>query len=310
MNKFFYFFITTFLIATCFLSIYLGSENFSNINWLMELRLPRVLLAASVGGLLAICGLVLQAIFSNPLCEPYVLGVSSGATLGIVLAEFLGVYYDFAGMSFSGLLGALFFSFILLYWAKSNRISQVQLILVGVMLNFFGSSLVGLIMVLLHPSGIEGVIYWMLGDLSKAEIGSSICAFVVLIASVVFLLKQSKNLDALYLGNEFARGVGINTLKLRTMMVLWSGIVVSISVSLCGMIGFVGLLLPHLIRKKQGILFKNTVYPTAVLGSVFLVFCDLVSRNIYPPKEFPIGVITALVGAPTFLYVLIRKNKT
>jgi iron complex transport system permease protein len=267
---------------------------------LWELRGARALLAIAVGGALAVSGALLQVLFSNPLCEPYTLGISSGAALGAVLAGSLGAHWVIEGVALGSLGGALLFVLPLGVLASRREVSGQSLLLAGVMLGFFGSSLVALVMALHASSGVAQALVWLLGDLSRATTIGSLISIALMILATGWVLRRHAELDTLLLGERPARAVGVEVDGLRREVLAVSSILVAVGVATSGMIGFVGLMVPHLVRRQAGSLHRN-VLPLCVLwGAVTVLVSDLLGRLLFAPREIPVGVITALVGAPLY----------
>jgi len=291
------------------LSLAIGATRALDWEWIVELRFPRTVLAFSVGAALSIAGAILQALFKNPLCEPYTLGVSSGAALGAVIGSTLGINTLFFGLSPTALLGAALFSGILLAAARTKRVSVSTLLLVGVMLGFVGSSFVAVWMAVGDPSGVQSAMSWLLGDLSRAEKPNSILTFVLVLSILFGLLIDHRSYDALLLGEEEANAIGVDVKRLRVRAILWTSLLVSISVSLSGMIGFVGLIVPQLVRRRGSSLHRRVLPMCALAGGTILIAADTLARSVIAPLELPVGVVTAIIGAPFFIALLLQGRR-
>ncbi|MBS1963593.1 MAG: iron chelate uptake ABC transporter family permease subunit [Bdellovibrionales bacterium] len=289
-------------------SLAIGATRDLDWAWILELRVPRTVLALAVGAALSVAGAVLQAFFKNPLCEPYTLGVSSGATLGAVIGSTLGLNALFFGLSPSALFGAVGFSGILLAVSRSRRVSASTLLLVGVMLGFLGSSFVAVWMAIGDPMGVQSAIGWLLGDLSRAEGANAWITLAIVVAVTGALYADHRSLDALLVGEEEANAVGVDLAGLRTRAILWTSILVAVAVSLSGMIGFVGLVVPQLVRGSGSTLHRRVLPVCALAGGTVLVIADTIARSVIAPYELPVGVVTAIVGAPFFIAILLRKR--
>lgn len=296
------------LLLAVFLSMRFGASDLS-FDEILELRMPRVLLALGVGAALAVSGALLQALFINPLCEPYTLGISSGSALGAVIGATFGLSTHFYGFSLPAFLGGLIFSIFLSALSARKNLSKSVLLLSGVMMSFVGSSLVAVWMALADPSGIQGALTWLLGDLSRARMDSSIILIFFVFLIVIRLALSSRAYDAFLLGDEVASTVGVNLLKTRNEAILFSSVLTGLSVSAAGMIGFIGLLIPHLVRKTSGSIHRSVFPFSALLGGTVLVFADLLARIVAIPYELPVGVVTSLIGAPVFLFLMLRSRK-
>lgn len=270
------------------------------------LRFPRWALAASIGASLALSGALLQSLFGNPLCEPYTLGISSGAALGAVIAGSLGMSVGLWGVSLPALIGGLAFTTILALLARREKIGDWPLLLSGVMLSLLGSSLVALWMAFMDPAGITGALSWLFGDLTRGNFNSAALLAIVVLLSLVLLHRRAPALDALLLGSDDARAMGIPIDRLRLELIALSSVIVSLAVSMAGIIGFVGVMIPHLTRRAVGTTHRRVLPMSALAGAAFLAFADSLLVTLLYPLEVPIGVVTALIGAPAFVWVLLR----
>lgn len=291
------------------LNLKTGTISDADLQLLLALRLPRALLASAVGMGLAVAGTALQALFTNPLCEPYTLGISSGSALGAVMGLTWGIEGIFVGLAGPAFLGASVFSSILFFIAHRTRQGNSTLLLSGVMLGFLGSSLVAVWMALSDPNGIQGILYWLLGDLSRARLQGSFLTFITTLILSFFIWRHSRAMDALLMGEEGALSLGISVIGIRQRIIVLTSLLVAVCVSSSGMIGFVGLVIPHLARKLVGSLHLRLLPLAAVLGATTLTLADCLSRIIARPYELPVGVITALLGAPVFLWILLRERR-
>lgn len=296
-------------ITAILINLNTGSIQDINLHLLLSLRLPRALVSSGVGIGLAVAGTSLQALFTNPLCEPYTLGISSGASLGAVIGATLGLEGIFAGLAGSAFFGAFFFSSMLYLIAHRARQGNSTLLLSGVMLGFLGSSLVALWMALSDPNGIQGILYWLLGDLSRARFQGSLITLIGVILLSVWIWRQSRAMDALLMGEQDALALGISVSDTRRKIIILSSLIVSLCVSSAGMIGFIGLVIPHFARKWVGSLHLRLIPLAAILGATTLTLADSFARVIVRPYELPVGVITALIGVPLFLWVFLRSRQ-
>lgn len=299
--------IVLFLILAAALSLRFGASDLT-FSEILDLRLPRVLLALGVGAALSLSGAILQALFSNPLCEPYTLGISSGSALGAVMGATFGLGSSFYGFSPTAFLGGILFALVLDFFSSRRSVSKTGLLLSGVMLSFVGSSLVAVWMALADPSGIQGALVWLLGDLSRARLDGSIALLLVVLVISVRLIFTTRAYDALLMGEEVALSVGVNLQKMRREAILWSSVLTGLSVSSAGMIGFVGLLIPHLARRSKSALHRFVFPLSAMLGGAVLISSDLLARIAAKPYELPVGVVTSLIGAPAFLLIMLRAR--
>ncbi len=283
------------------------SENF--IFW--QLRVPRVLLAFMTGSVLSLVGLIFQYLFRNPLATPYTLGVSSAASAGVVLSMKLGLSLSFFGLSSSfifGFLGSVISLLIILIIAQSLRnYSIYTLLMCGVAMNFFFSSLVVIVQYLFDIHQSFSAIRWLMGGISLPGYKTLVFLFPFYIVFLILVLFFSKELAILSVSDDFALSKGVEIKKIRNLMLLFISLIIGIFVSICGPIAFVGLVIPHITR----IFFqeiKRTILFSSVFGSFVLVFTDYIARTLLAPVEIPVGVITSLIGAPFFLFILIAKK--
>lgn len=273
---------------------------------LQEFRIPRAVLAFAVGGSLALCGLLLQLILQNALCEPYILGLPAGGTLGFIAGSILRLPSLIPGFSIAAFLGTLSFGAVIVRVARRESTSLI--LLTGVMLNFVGSSVVTLWMTLSDPSQSQAAIRWLFGDLSRSEWAPTLALLILGVTALVYFWSRARDLDALLLGESTARSLGVPIQRLRREVLFATALLLSLSVSLAGTIGFVGLMVPHWVRGMVGSLHRRSVPITFVWGGLLLVIADGVSRHLFEPYEIPIGVMTSFIGAPFFIYVLMKRR--
>lgn len=282
----------------------LGVSGDPNINIIYYLRLPRALLASAVGAGLAVSGAALQAMFANPLCEPYTLGISSGSALGAVIGASLGLEWVYSGLAGTAFIGALVFTVILFFIARKLGHGVTALLLSGVMLGFFGSSMVALWMALSDVGGLVSALLWLLGDLSRARLkgASFTLGFVLLLSGLVWY--RSRDLDAMLIGEEEALSVGVDVTRSRRGLIVLVSLLVASCVGAAGMVGFVGLIVPHFARRSVGSLHTRLIPLCALMGAAVLTGADVIARVAASPVELPVGVVTALVGAPLFVWII------
>lgn len=292
------------------LALKLGAIEGASVEIIAELRLPRAILATAIGMALAVAGAVLQALFANPLCEPYTLGVSSGSAFGAVLGASLGLNIMFWGLGLSAFAGALLFMGVLYLISLRPGVGNLTLLLAGVMLTFLGSSLVALWMALADANGLQGALVWLLGDLSRARLEGSLFALVSCSLLSFSLWAGSRHLDGMLMGEEGALSLGIQVDQVRRRLIIIVSLLVGLSVSAAGMIGFLGLIVPHFARKVVGSMHYRLLPLCAIWGAAALTFADMLARVVARPYELPAGVVTALIGAPLFLWVMLERPKS
>lgn len=285
-------------------------QKTENIIW--NIRFPRVIMAFIVGAGLSLCGVLMQALTKNPLADPYVLGISSGASAGAVSVIILGAFSFLGGYSviFGATLGAAAAICLSLAIASlKGRITSTQLVLAGIATSALFSALTNLIVYGFNTGSdkTKTALFWMVGSLSGSTWGRVKYVFVVAAITMVMILLFARELDILLLGDDVAETLGADTRRIKLLIILASTVLTGVVVSVSGVIGFVGLVVPHVMRGMVGSGHKRLV-PMAILGGgLFTMVADLISRVVIAPEELPIGVIAAFFGAPFFLY-LIRKG--
>ena len=290
------------------------SENISDTHRIivLKIRMPRIFLAALVGIGLSIVGGTFQGLFKNPLADPYVLGISSGAGLGATLAiifSFEGAVLGFAFNSFCAFIGALLTALLVFTVARvGNTLSVSNMLLAGMSVSFFMSSIISILMII-NRNQIEKIMFWLMGSVSTANWNQVIMASIVIITAMIVLLFYSRELNIMSLGEENALTLGVEAEKVKIILLIVSAIVVATCVSISGIIGFVGLIVPNMVRILTGPDYKKLLPFSAVFGGMFLVLCDTMSRILMPPMELPIGAITALFGSPFFLYLIVKSKR-
>lgn len=283
-----------------------------SIIWFV--RAPRVILALLVGMGLALVGVVMQAMVQNPLADPYILGISSGASLGATFAILIGFstipgFANF-GISFGAFWGALIASILVfLFSSIGGRMTSIKLILSGTIISAMFSALTSLIVFLSNNAeGMKTVTFWSMGSLASAEWEKNTILAVILGCFTLFFFTQHRLLDVMLLGEDAALSLGVNLRHYRMFYMGITAVLTGVIVSFSGMIGFVGLIVPHIVRGFVGSSHKRLVPISVLAGGLFMVVCDLISRTIVDKAELPIGIITALIGAPIFIYMIVKKE--
>lgn len=277
---------------------------------ILNLRIPRTISAIVVGMSLAICGAIFQTLFKNPLTEPYLLGISSGAALGVTIASVFGLINIIPGIWGTFVFAfvfALFTAYIIFTLAGKNRSSLLILLLSGLAINFFISALNSLLLYF-HRDKLENIIYWQMGSFSLSSYEKILVTMPIMIILIIILLFKTKELDVLLLSDDTALTIGLDVKKQRVTLLLITTLLTSFCVGLAGIIGFVGLIIPHIVKLLFGVKHKFVLPLSLYLGAIFTLLCDILSRTLISNTEIPIGIITALFGAPFFLYIL-RKTK-
>ena len=271
-----------------------------------EIRLPRVLLAILVGAALSTSGTALQALLRNPLAEPYVLGISSGAALGAIVALWIGGAVATAS-PFAAFLGALATTaWVYFLGRRAGRLASYTLILAGVVTASFLAAAILFVLTMLSTRDVRGMAFWLMGDLSVVTDAELKLLFPLVAFGFSALYVFSKDLNVLLLGEEEAAHLGVNVTRVQTAIFLLASALTGVAVALSGAIGYLGLLVPHLARMLVGS-DHRMLLPTAALGgSIVLVLSDTLARTLVAPNELPVGAVTAVAGAPVFIYLLRR----
>ena len=295
-----------------------GSETFAeyakgavhDIVWLV--RLPRIVLAVAAGMGLAVCGAIMQAVVKNPLADPYILGISSGASLGATLAILLGIGAAFgtASVGIMAFLGAFSISMLVVLCANvGGRANAIKLLLAGMALSAICSAFSSLIVYLSNnKQGIQNIAYWLMGSLAGAKWDSLAFIFPIVLLCTLFFCTQYRTLNLMLLGDEVSITLGTNLHVYRHVFLIMSSLMVGFIVYSSGMIGFVGLLIPHVVRMLFGTDHRRLIPISALIGSVFLIWADVLCRIILPNSELPIGILTSIIGAPWFVYLMMKKK--
>lgn len=276
-------------------------------------RMPRVLLGAFAGMALAMVGVIMQATIQNPLGDPYILGLSSGASLGAtfsILIGFSGVLSSF-GAPLGAFLGALIASIFVYFLAKiGGRITPFKMILAGMVISSICSSLTSLIIFLSKDNeGIRTVNFWMMGSLAGAEWSNIVLPIAISVIPLIYFFTQYRNLNLMVLGDETSITLGLNIEKHRKIYMILSSLITGVIVSLCGTIGFVGIMIPHIVRLIFGTDHKTLLPFSALVGAIFLIWADVIARCAINNMELPIGIITSVIGAPFLLWLMVKGTR-
>jgi iron complex transport system permease protein len=275
-----------------------------------DLRVPRVLMGAVVGAGLGICGAVLQAVTRNALAEPYLLGVSHGASTGAVVIVVLGVGGGAISLSGGALLGALCSFALLLALLGQRGLGSVRVVLTGMVIGLLFHAITYLILMASSDADTtRAIMHWLLGSMASARWDSLVVTAVVGAVGLIVLWLYSTALDAFAFGTDTAASLGINVRTTRTVLLVVTAVLISVVVASVGAVAFVGLIVPHAVRFLIGPLHRVLLPASALVGAIFLVWTDALSRVAFAPREVPVGVFTALVGVPLFLLVLRRRGE-
>ena len=278
---------------------------------LFYIRIPRTLLGFAVGGSLSLAGAILQGIYRNPLVEPYTLGISGGASLGVTFILVAGLQLThILILPIAGFIGAFITIFLVYTLSIRNRELNVnRMLLIGVMISFIASSVMMFLMSITSTENIQSIVFWMMGSLNETNTTLIIVVVVLsllcLIASYLFVMP----LNALRLGEERAKHLGVNSNVIIRILFIITSLLTGAAISVAGVIGFVGLVIPHIVRLWVGSDYRIMLIASFLSGSAFLLVCDVIARTIISPNELPIGVITGIVGGIMFILILSRSSR-
>lgn len=279
----------------------------------VKIRLPRIILAALVGAALASSGVIFQALLRNPLADPYILGISSGAGLGAIIAVVSGLYWTLLGRSpiavfaFVGALGTVW-----LVWfigRLTGKFHLAGLLLAGVVVNAFFSAIIMFLTSVVKAHQVYATVFWLMGNMTEEDFLTLWMGLGCVTGGVVALFYISPQLNALSIGSDDARSMGINTARIQTIAFAIAAGITAIAVSLSGLIGFVGLVVPHAVRLVFGPDHRQLLPLSSIFGAIFLVVADTLARLIIAPAQLPVGVVTAIVGGPFFLILLVKYSR-
>lgn len=322
--------LTAVSIATFFLSLGAGSADISLFDAfklfnmkirgvlpatpeaaiIFNIRIPRLITAFLVGGALSLAGLIFQGMFRNPLVEPYTLGVSGGAALAVSIGIICGISWHY-GLPVLGITGALIsIFFVYVIGSKWRGVAMTPLLLTGVMFSFISSALIMLIMSISRAEEVHGIIFWIMGSLEETRPLFLKLVSVIIPFGLILSFFKAWDLNALAAGEEEAAHLGINIKKTKKQLFLLSSFLTGISVSVSGIIGFVGLVVPHAMRMFVGTDHRILIPTSFLCGGIFLTLCDTIARTVIAPVELPVGVITGIIGGGIFIYLLTKKSSS
>ena len=275
---------------------------------LWQLRLPRIVMSVLAGASLAVCGGVFQSVFRNPVCDPYILGVSSGASIGAAVAFILGWDTVVFGVTLPALVTALLTLLIILGIARiKGKHNTNTLLLIGIALNFLISALITLLVVV-NQKEMQKIYFWTMGSLTHVSWVEIAWLIPIMAVCISILFYHAKALNIMQVGTETAQTLGIDTQRTTYIVLITSSVLISVVVSFCGSIGFIGLIMPHVARILFGSNNRRLFTYSLFFGAFFLLVADTLARTIAAPAELPVGSITALAGAPYFIYLVLRKK--
>ncbi len=289
----------TCLVSTC-------QNPIANVV-IWQVRIPRVLVALVAGMGLAIAGAILQNTTRNPLADPYLFGIVSGAGLGATIANITLADNLTIALPLAAFLGALFSVIIVVFIAKVLQRME-QLLLAGVAVSFMLASITQFILYFGEPFATNRVIFWLMGSLARVEMSNFYVIASVLVVAIVTVIALHRQIDALLLGDESAASLGVDVDKLRLLMLGICAALTATIVAYCGGIGFVGLMIPHIVRQLIGVTTLKLIIGSALVGAIFLIWVDVVARSSLPHAEIPVGIITSALGSIFFLFIMYRTR--
>ena len=277
---------------------------------LFSVRLPRIIFAGIVGASLSLGGVVFQAMLRNPLADPYVLGISGGSALGAIAGIIIGASYFYLGIPLLAFCGALVTVFLVFVVAGGTRgpLLDNSLLLSGVVVNAFFSAAILFFLSIVNSLELHSITFWLMGDLSRASIKEISLSAICLFTGFLIIYAQARKLNLIVQGEETALHLGVNIEHTKQLLLIVTSLITAVAVSMAGIIGFIGIMVPHMMRLVFGSDHRLLLPTTALFGASFLVIADTVARLVLAPSELPVGVITALCGAPYFIFLLKRKS--
>ncbi len=293
------------------IDILLNGKGTAQYSILTGIRLPRTIIAVAIGGSLSLAGTLLQGMFRNPLVEPYTLGISGGASLGVCLTIVFSLHTKIGIMAYpvSGFAGAGLVIFLVYTLSlRGGALKPNTMLLTGVMISFVASSIVMLLMAISKSDDLHNIVFWIMGSLDEPNIMLIKIVSYGSIVGLIISLFHCHNLNALALGEEQATLLGVNTSKTKKILFIIASLLTGLSVSVAGIIMFVGLIIPHFMRIMIGSDHRILIISSFLGGASFLIMCDIFARTIISPLELPVGVITGIIGGIVFIYILRQKQ--
>ena len=276
----------------------------------LDLRLPRILGAIVCGFALAVCGTVMQSMMKNPLADPYTMGISSGAGFGAALAIILGVeLISGGGIIINAFVFAIIPAMVILFLSKFRRATPTMMILCGISLMYLFNAMTQLFMLVADPEDLATVYKWTVGTLDSIDMGELVLVLIVAVAGSLYVQYMANRLNVMGVGDDSAKTLGVDVDRQRLIILLVITLVAASVVSFTGVIGFVGLVSPHIARLVIGADNRYLIPAAGIFGSALLLASDIVARTIAAPTILPVGVITACIGGPLFMYLILRSSK-
>jgi len=313
-------FLLLLLFGAALLSLFIGSVSISparllspDLRGILFLRITRLVLAVVAGAALAVVGAILQGLLKNPLADPYILGISSGSGLGAVIAILFGINLSFLGSLslplFAFLAGLVTIFLVYLLSKKGPRVGTEDLLLSGVIITAMLSGIIMFIVSATEREGLHSALWWLLGNTQIYDLKLLVVVSAISVIGIVVSTLLARNLNIMSLGEEEAITMGLDVEKVKLIFFIISSVMTAAVVSVCGMIGFVGLIIPHIARRIIGPDHRRLIPASALCGGIYLILCDILARRVTQPVELPIGVVTAICGAPFFILLLRRSRR-
>ncbi|MEM6763598.1 MAG: iron ABC transporter permease [Bacteroidota bacterium] len=305
-------------IWEAFINYFSAAEQSVHAYLLFHIRLPRIILAGLIGAGLAISGAAIQGLFRNPLADPSLIGVTSGSMLFAVFSiviggawmATLGLWFQTLSLSVFAFLGGLTTTYLV--YALSRRggeTSIMTMLLAGIAISAFAAAISGLFINMSNDQQLRDITFWTLGSVSGASWPQVMIAAPIICIGSVILVSFSQAFNAILLGEKEAIYLGIEVEKVKSRVILLAALIVGVCISVSGLIGFIGLVIPHLIRLLKGTDYRYLLISSSLLGAIFMILADTIARTIIAPGELPIGILSAMVGAPFFLWILIKTQR-
>ncbi|MBN2134692.1 MAG: iron ABC transporter permease [Acidobacteria bacterium] len=285
-----------------------GGENLSR-DILLLIRLPRLLTAVLVGAALAAAGSIFQTIIQNPLGDPYIIGVSSGAALGMVLMATFGIGGELLGLPVAAILGGMTAVLTVFILAKrGGKVRTTRLILAGIVVSAYFSALTMFLLSQAKSTTVQGITFWMMGDLGYQTLDKLIYYFPLILFVIIIQFLLSGKVNILILGDDTAKQLGINVERMKIISILIASFLTGMAVAIAGVIGFIGLVVPNFVRSVWGSDFRLNFTFSVLCGGILVLLADLAVRIITPVSQVPVGIVTALIGAPFFINLLLKAK--
>lgn len=297
-----------------FIGGYLFGDDIPNAHKVIiwKIRLPRIILAGLVGMSLSVVGATFQGMFKNPMADPYVVGVSSGAALGATIAIVVGLQRFAGGIGYVNLLAFLgaIITVILVYNIAriGSKVPTITLLLAGIAISSMLSSIISVLMIF-NRDKIENIIFWIMGSVSAASWKHVYTLLPIALGGAIIIYFYARDLNLFMVGDDAAKNLGIEVELTKRILLIVSAVIIAFTVSVSGIIGFVGLIIPHAVRMLVGPDHRVLIPFSAIGGAIFLIISDTIARTIFPPSEIPVGAVTAIFGSPYFIYLLYRAKK-